>query len=293
MSADGVLLTVAYDGRPFAGFAPQPSQRTVAGELLGAIRAVDPGVREIRGASRTDAGVHARGQRVAFDPAAVIPTRGWVLAVTRNLPGEIAVRRASLVPAGFTPRFENAGKRYRYTILRDPVRDPFLEGRVWRMAGLGSPDAVLRARAEAALAVGTHDFAAFRSSADMRESTVRTMRAVEITEDPGDPRLLFATVTGDAFLHNMVRILVGTIVDVARGRLAPGAVGRALASGDRKHAGITAPADGLCLERVFLREEGASAWPPEGGAEAQGGGEAQGEGEAAEGQAGAFTSSQC
>src|SRR5512140_1763232 len=112
----GVLLTVAYDGRPFAGFAPQPAQRTVAGELLGALRTVDPAIREIRGASRTDAGVHARGQRVAFDSAATIPPRGWALAVTRHLPAEIAVRRAALVPEGFSPRFNNRGKRYRYLI---------------------------------------------------------------------------------------------------------------------------------------------------------------------------------
>lgn len=261
----GILLTVAYDGRPFAGFAPQPSQRTIAGELLGALRAVDPTIQEIRGASRTDAGVHARGQRVAFDPseATSIPARGWVLGVTRHLPAEIAVRRAALVPRGFSPRFGNQGKRYRYTLLRDPVRDPFLDGRAWRVGGLAGPEAMIRARAEAQCAVGTHDFGAFRSSSDPRESSVRTLHAVDIVEDPADPRLVFVDVVGDAFLHNMVRILVGTLVDVARGRLPEGAVARALGSRDRRDAGITAPPDGLCLERVFLADEGASAWPPD------------------------------
>jgi tRNA pseudouridine38-40 synthase len=262
-----ILLTVAYDGRLFAGFAPQPSQRTIAGELLGALRAVDPGISEIRGASRTDAGVHARGQRVAFDPTegSTVPTRGWVLAVTRHLPPEIAVRRASVVPRGYSPRFGNTGKRYRYTLLRDPVRDPFLDGRAWRVSSLASPEALRRAEGEAQSAVGTHDFAAFRSSSDPREVTVRTLRSVAIIEDASDPRLLFVDVVGDAFMHNMVRILVGTLVDVARGRLAVGAVSRALASRDRRDAGITAPPDGLCLERVFLPDEGASAWPPDDG----------------------------
>src|SRR3954470_2562261 len=124
----GVLLTVAYQGGAFAGFAPQPEQRTIAGELLGALRAVDPTIRELRAASRTDAGVHARGQRVAFDTATTIPARGWVLATSRHLPREIAVRRAAFVAEGFSPRFSNQGKRYRYLILRDPARDPFLDG---------------------------------------------------------------------------------------------------------------------------------------------------------------------
>ena len=257
-----MLLTVAYDGGPFAGFAPQPEQRTVAGELLGAVRAIDAAVREIRGASRTDAGVHAHGQRVAFDTSAGVPPRGWVLAVTRHLPREIAVRRAAFVAPGFTPRFQSRGKHYRYLVLRDPTRDPFLDGRVWRSPSFADAEAVARAQREAQRALGTHDFAAFRSSADERTNTVRTVRALGVTEDAGDPRLLRIDVEGDAFLHNMVRILVGTLADVARGRLAEGAIARALASRDRRDAGITAPGEGLYLEQVLLDDEGAEAWPP-------------------------------
>ena len=259
--ARGVLLTVAYDGGPFAGFAPQPGQRTVAGELLGALRAVDPRIREIRGASRTDAGVHAHGQRVAFDTSLAVPPRGWVLAVTRHLPREIAVRRAAQVAPGFSPRFTSRGKRYRYLIFREPVRDPFLEGRAWRSPSFAGPEAVERARREAALALGTHDFAAFRASADERTNTVRTLRSFTLCEDPGDARLLRVDVEGDAFLHNMVRILVGTLADVARGRLPEGAIARALASRDRRDAGITAPGEGLYLMQVLLDDEGEAAWP--------------------------------
>jgi tRNA pseudouridine38-40 synthase len=260
--AGGVLFTVAYDGRPFSGFAPQPDRRTIAGELLGALRAVDPHIREIRGSSRTDAGVHALGQRVAFDPSRDIHPRGWALATNRHLPPEIAVRRAARVPLGFSPRFASLGKRYRYLLLRELVRDPFLDGRAWRAAGLETAEALARARDEAKLALGTHDFAAFRSSADPRENTVRTLRAVTVTaDDEGDDRLVRIEVEGDAFMHNMVRILVGTIVDVARGRLSPGAITRALASRKRSDAGISAPPDGLYLVHVALPDEGTEPFP--------------------------------
>jgi tRNA pseudouridine38-40 synthase len=114
------------------------------------------------------------------------------------------------------------------------------------------------------VAVGTHDFAAFRSAADERTNTVRTIRSVDVEVDEHDPRLWHVVVAGNAFLHNMVRILVGTIVDVARGRLEPGAVQRALASRQRTDAGTTAPAEGLCLEWIELADEGREAWPEPG-----------------------------
>ncbi|KYG09278.1 tRNA pseudouridine synthase A [Sorangium cellulosum] len=259
-STRGILLSVAYDGRPFAGYARQRDQRTVAGELLGALRAIDPAIREIRGASRTDAGVHARDQRVAFDTAAPLPPRGWVLATARHLPDEIVIRRAAVVRVGYSPRFESLRKRYRYLILRDLVRDPFLSRRAWRVEGL-TDDAIERARAEALAAKGTHDFAAFRTSADERTTTVRTLYGIELSLDPADPRLVRIDVEGNAFLHNMVRILVGTLMDVARGHLAPGAIARALASRDRRDAGITAPPDGLYLEHIHLRDDGQDPWP--------------------------------
>lgn len=259
-AAGGILLTVAYDGRPFAGFVPQPGQRTVAGELLSALRDVDPSIREVRGASRTDSGVHALGQRVAFDPERDIPLRGWVLATARRLPPEIAIRRAAVVPRGFTPRFESRKKCYRYVVLRDKLRDPFFEGRAWRVEGLDDA-AVSRAVDEAGLAIGTHDFAAFRSSSDQRVNTIRTIERVSVDIDAVDARVVRIEVEGNAFMHNMVRILVGTLVDVARKRRKPGAVSRALASHRREDLGITAPPEGLYLVSMTLSDEGTSSWP--------------------------------
>lgn len=260
--ADSILLTVAYDGGQFAGFARQPGQRTIAGELLEALQAIDPAVCGLRGVSRTDSGVHAEDQHVAFDPALEIPTKGWVHGVTRHLPPEIAIRGAARVPRGYSPRFDRPIKRYRYTLLFDPVRDPFREGRAWRLTQPLELPALARARTEASALVGTHNFAAFRSSSDERENTTRTIVAAAIERDPGDSRIVHVRIEGDGFLHNMVRIIVGTLVDVARGRLAEGAIQRALSSHQRTDAGITAPPDGLCLERVVLATEARDAWPP-------------------------------
>lgn len=253
-----VLLTIAYEGAPFSGWALQPGARTVVGEVLGALRAIDPSVNELRGASRTDAGVHARGQLAAFDPSLSVPPKGWVLALTAHLPREIAVRRASVVPRGVEPRHEAICKRYRYLILRDAVRDPFWEGRALRWAGSFDLD---RARAEAELLVGTHDFAAFRSAADERTNTTRTLSTAVVLESPTDARILGIEIVGTGFMHNMVRIIAGTLLDVARGRLAPRAVERALESKSRSTLGMTAPAAGLYLEHIEHRIPLAETWP--------------------------------
>jgi tRNA pseudouridine38-40 synthase len=209
---------------------------------------MDPSIATVRGASRTDAGVHARGQLCALDPDRRIPPRGWVLGMNAHLPHDVAIRRARLVPRGFEPRASRAGKRYRYVVLRDAIRDPAVDRRAWRIDDAIDLEAV---RDEARALVGTHDFRAFRSSKDPRTDTVRTIMGVELREGlAGDDRLLGIEVEGTAFLHNMVRIIAGTLVDVGRKHLPSGAVGRALASGKRDHLGMTAPAHGLLLDEV-------------------------------------------
>lgn len=258
MLAHSVLLIVAYDGRLFSGWAPQQSARTVAGELLGAIRAMDPHVTEVRGASRTDAGVHARGQLAAFDPRRVIAPKGWALGLSAHLPSEITIRQAALVAPGAQPRFSTIRKRYRYLILRDPLRDPFWEGRALRFSHQLD---IHKLRAEAALLVGTHDFAAFRSSSDERTQTVRTIEEVHVEHLAGDSRVLAVDVIGSGFMHNMVRIIVGTLLDVARGRLTAGAIAKAIASGSRADLGMTAPPEGLYLESIDHTLALESPWP--------------------------------
>jgi len=245
--AHGVLLEVAYDGTAFHGWAAQPHVRTVEEVLRGAVLALDPRASALRGASRTDAGVHAEGQLVGFDTERDIPARGWVLGVNQHLPDDVAVRSAREVIPGFSPRFSNRGKRYRYRMLVDAVRDPRWRTRAWRVPTLDL-DAVA---GEARAAEGTHDFAGFRSTGDGREDTVRTLSRVAVERET-DPRIVSVVVEGNAFLYNMVRILVGTMADVGRGRLEVGAVARALDAGDRRLAGTTAPAHGLTLEQVHV-----------------------------------------
>jgi tRNA pseudouridine38-40 synthase len=257
-AAHGVLCTIAYDGRPFAGFARQPNARTIAGELDGAVRAIDPNASLVRGSSRTDAGVHALAQRVAFDAALDIPPRGWVSAIAAELPREIAIVRAARVDAGFEPRHHARTKTYRYVVFESAVRDPFLEGRAWRLPDRLNHEAM---QEEARALVGRHDFAAFRSTADTREDSVRHLFRIEVRSDSRDPRATLIEVEGDRFMHRMVRIIAGMLVDVGRGRLEPGAAERALASRDRRDLGITAPPDGLYLIASALDDEGHDGWP--------------------------------
>lgn len=254
-----ILLTVAYDGRLFSGWAPQRNARTVAGELLGAIQAIDPTVREVRGASRTDAGVHARGQIAAFETNKDIPPKGWALGLAAHLPEEIGIRQAGRAPLGCQPRHQSIRKHYRYHVLRDPLRDPFWAGRAWR---LSQPLDIDLARQEAEALVGTHDFAAFRAAADERTETVRTIESVRLSELHDDPRVLVIDVVGNAFLYNMVRIIAGALVDTARKRLPQGAVRRALASKRREDLGMTAPAAGLVLESIEHRISLTDTYPP-------------------------------
>jgi tRNA pseudouridine38-40 synthase len=265
----GVLLIVAYDGTPFSGFARQPDARTVAGELDGAVRAIDPRASLVRGVSRTDAGVHARGQVVAFDTCKAIAPRGWALALAQHLPEEISVMAAARVAVGYDPRDHALDKTYRYSVLESPVRDPLLAHRAWRVGERLNHQSM---RSEAAALTGIHDFRAFRAAGDPRENTIRHILRAELRASTEDPRLLWIEIQGNRFLYKMVRIIAGTLVDVGRGRLPSGTVASALAAGSRDALGITAPAEGLCLERVALDDPGNDAWPDQFGARLTSGG---------------------
>ncbi len=261
MNEHGVLLTVAYDGSAFSGWATQKETRTVEESLRGAILALDPRALGPRGCSRTDAGVHAEGQLAAFDTSLTMPPRGWVLQLNQSLPDDVTVRSARAVHVAYNPRFTSVKKRYRYLLVRDKVPDPLLRNRAWRVGFDMDMDRMVR---EARAIVGTHDFAAFRSARDVREVTTRTISSVEVGRIASDPRLWTITIEGNSFLYNMVRILVGTLVDVARDVLPEGAVANALEMKERGVAGQTAPAHGLTLMHIdaTLPKGAGDPWPP-------------------------------
>jgi tRNA pseudouridine38-40 synthase len=261
-----VRLTVAYDGSGFAGFQRQPQQRTVAGEIAAAAERICLHPIVVRAASRTDSGVHAEGQIATFNTERALAPDRWCSALNRYLPPDISVRGVAACEPDYEPRFDSLNKTYRYLFHLGSTRDPLLRTRAWHLGqgtGLRSltrePGSLLAidlpAMREACQRMsGTHDFHAFRASADTRENTLRTLARVELLENyAGQAALLALEVNGDSFMMNMVRILAGTLVDVGRGRLSPDDITRLLSdAGARKDAGSTAPPHGLTLVAVTL-----------------------------------------
>jgi tRNA pseudouridine38-40 synthase len=262
-------LRVAYDGTDFHGWARQPSGadgrevRTVQGELERALATLHKQPVSVRGASRTDAGVHALGQLAAFEPPLHIPMAGLVRGLDAVLPPDARVLAAWEQPGEIDVRRGNLGKQYRYRLRCSEVADPLHRRHAWHVArGLD----LAAMRDAATRLVGTHDFGSFRSSACQAATTTRTIVAIELEgrADPvgpsGDPGRLDVAgpadvvdvhVRGTAFLHNMVRILAGTLVDVGLGKRSPDEMNALLAHPDRRRAGPTAPAHGLVLMEVL------------------------------------------
>jgi tRNA pseudouridine38-40 synthase len=249
----GVRLVIAYDGSEFAGFQLQPDQRTVQGALERALFAMTGERIRVRGAGRTDAGVHALGQVVAFDSVRRIPERGWRLGLNYHLPDDVRVQSASSCAAGYHPRYDAMGKHYRYLIQQGETRNPLLRKRAWQLGRPGALDLALMREASARL-LGTHDYRAFRAADDQRENTVRTIYSIDVSDGfLGDGSLIAIDVHGSAFMKQMVRILSGTLVDIGRGRIPIARVPSLLgASALREDAGVTAPAHGLTLVSVAL-----------------------------------------
>lgn len=243
-----VLLWLAYKGTRYAGFQVQPNSVTVCETLQNAIEAVLGTRPDVKGCSRTDAGVHARRFAVNFHYNGTPEPRRLVLALNAHLPADVRALSAQEVPEAFHARYAAHAKTYRYYLRCSAVDDPFTADTCWR---IGPALDVPAMRAAAAHIVGRHDFAAFcaaGSSAAAHGDTVRTVLACDVS---GQGERVVITVTADGYLYNMVRILAGTLVEVGRGKLAPAAVPAILAGRDRAAAGPTLPAKGLFLEEVI------------------------------------------
>jgi tRNA pseudouridine38-40 synthase len=239
-----IKLVVQYDGTDYAGFQKQPHAVTVQGELEKALAGIlGEGAKAI-GASRTDAGVHALGQVVAVKTECSIPPRRLANALNNALPPAIRIAEASEAAPTFHPRHDATGKWYSYRIADRPQVSPFVARYAWHVASHLDTERMSRA---AAHLVGRHDFSAFEVSGGSTHDKVRTLDRIEcIRRDEG----VEVRTHADGYLYMMVRSILGTLVEVGKGRLEPDALADILASRNRSAAGRTAPPQGLFLERV-------------------------------------------
>lgn len=244
-----VLLTISYDGTNYSGWQVQPNGLAVQQVVEDALEQLLKERVQVRSSGRTDAGVHALAMAASFTTSRNLPMKAFVEGANRFLPADIAVQSARIVPDGFKPITMAYAKRYRYTILNSSVRSPLDRLYSWQVR---EPLNIAVMEDATRLFIGTHDFAAFRASNCVAKTTVRRIDDVQITTHGNR---ITIDVTGGGFLKNMVRVMVGTLVDVGKGRFSPTHIERLLQEGDRKEAGSTAPACGLCLMYVIYPDK--------------------------------------
>ncbi|MBN2804842.1 MAG: tRNA pseudouridine(38-40) synthase TruA [Deltaproteobacteria bacterium] len=239
-------LTIEYNGAPFHGWQIQKNGISVQGEIEKALGIILRSPHKIHGASRTDAGVHARGQVAHFKTDVEISPYKIARGVTALCIPFISVVKAEIVHEKFNARFDSLGKHYCYRILNRSALSPLKDMTCWQIPVKINIDAM---RAAASQLVGKHDFAGFRSSDCERTTTVREITSITINIP--EPDIIEIHVKGTAFLKNMVRIIAGTLVDISIEKLSAQTIIDVLASRDRLKAGRTAPAKGLTLEEVY------------------------------------------
>ncbi|MBO4819279.1 MAG: tRNA pseudouridine(38-40) synthase TruA [Firmicutes bacterium] len=248
-----ILLKIAYDGTGFSGWQRQPGSRTVCGELESVLKSMTGLDIKLDGTSRTDAGVHALGQCASFRSDIQIPVENLARAMNNALAkdrlegiGEIRIIEAKEMPEVFHARFSSKGKRYIYRIKHGREPDVFLRNYCYQV----SKSLDIKAMSEAAAYItGEHDFACFQSAGSPKESTVRTVYDLTVS---GDDKDILISISGNGFLYNMVRIIVGTLVEVGLGKRTPLSLKETIDSCDRQKAGHTAPPQGLYLDEVFF-----------------------------------------
>lgn len=239
-----LMLKVQYDGTDYAGFQIQPHAPTVQKQIQQALAAVLGEPTTIQAASRTDAGVHARGQIVAFETNNPIPTENLLVALNGRLPTAVNIAEGSEVTEQFNPRYDAVSKLYSYCILNRSDGSPFRERYAWH---IDQPLDVGAMRAAAQPLRGQYNFSAFCAAGGSSTNMIRELYRLDIDRQ-GDTIEIY--LEADGFLYKMIRNIVGTLVEVGLGRISLKVVQKILASRDRSQAGPTAPSCGLCLVNV-------------------------------------------
>jgi tRNA pseudouridine38-40 synthase len=241
MPVRNIKITVQYDGSRYSGWQIQPGKKTIQGELTEAVSNLVGTRVQVHGASRTDAGVSALGQIGLFEIESPIPTENFPRVINGKLPKDIVVTSAEEVPKGFDLISGPTSKLYRYTIYTGKHRPVMKLNQCWHIPKKLDVDTMDKA---AQLLVGKKDFKSFASAADRRKDSVRTIFRCNVTSED---KWIYTDVEGDSFLYNMVRNIVGTLVDVGKGRWKPEKIDEILEAKDRTAAGQLAPPQGLCL----------------------------------------------
>lgn len=245
-----VRLTIAYDGTNYHGWQIQPEAVTIESKLNECLRDLLKEEVQVIGASRTDSGVHALGNIAVFDTKTRMPAEKISYALNQRLPEDIRIQKSEEVPLEWHPRRCSSRKTYEYRIYRGEF--PMPVNRLYALFTYHKLD-VKAMRAAAVFLEGEHDFKSFCQTGAQVESTVRTIYSVEISEQG---RELIIKVCGNGFLYNMVRIIVGTLLEVGQGKRAPEDIPKILKQQNRSAAGPTAPAHGLMLIGYEFPEEG-------------------------------------
>ncbi len=237
-----VLLTIEYDGSGFYGWQRQQGMRTVQEEIEKAIEKITDRPCEVQASGRTDAGVHALGQTAHFDLPCPVPISKLAGVLNSLLPLDIVIKKAEIVPDDFHARFSIKSKTYLYKINTSEKKNAFISRYTSQVT---YPLDYQKMRAAAKIFLGEHDFKGYCASSAVTSDYHRTIYDIKISQKKNE---LDIEVEGSGFLYNMVRIIVGTLVDIGRGKLTVESAKKALEGGDRAYAGVTMPPNGLYLK---------------------------------------------
>jgi tRNA pseudouridine38-40 synthase len=249
MNERNIKIIIKYLGKNYHGWQKQFGEKTIQGEIEKAAEKVFKQKIDLIGSGRTDAGVHALGQTANFKIKNNIPEEKVLYALNSNLPKDIRVVDSREVDMEFHSRYNAIGKTYQYNIYNSRIIDPFRKDTSYFIPYKLDIDKIFRSKD---YFIGEHDFQAFMAAGSSVQSTVRKIFKVNMTSKDN---LISFNITGNGFLYNMVRIIIGTLIDVGRGKIEENTIENIILSRDRKFAGHTAKAEGLFLKKVYYNQK--------------------------------------